>query len=184
MKTLILTLGVLLLGPTAFAGKKLSYGQLKEACRNPEKFHNQIKPANLEITCSDVQTQWLPIEEGSFNMGRIRKISINMTSDKYDVPATSRELPVERQMGVCPRFKEVVEKVQLTRPTTCEEILDFDGNEIEFCAGMIDDVRRSNPGSIIIGESGRTIHFCSPSPSRPGNGGNGDQDQGKGRKRK
>ena len=75
-------------------------------------------------------------------------------------------------------YKQVKEA---TRPTTCEEILDFDGTEIQYCAGLLDDIRRSNPGSITIIDSGRTIHFCAPNQPRQPNPPSPPKNPGKGK---
>lgn len=167
MKT-FLVLGALVLGMSAQAAtQRLSYDQVKEACRNPGNFHNQIKPANMEITCSDVQTRWIPVQEGEYTLPRMRKVTMTMTSDKYDVPGAAKDVATPSQGGACPRFKEVIEKVQATRSTTCEEILAFNGNEIQYCTGVIDEIRGSNPGSISIVDSGRVVSVCSPALPTP-----------------
>ncbi len=181
MKITLIALATLAASSSAIAGQRLNYEQVKEACRNPEKFHNQIKPGNMEITCSDLQTRWVPVDSDSYELPRMRKVTMSMTSDKYDIPASGRDMAAEPQGGECPRFKETIERVQATRATSCEEILDFDGSEIQFCAGLLDDIRRSNPGSISIVDSGRNVHFCSPNnpqqrptppvPPRKGKGG-------------
>lgn len=171
MKMKLLVLAAATLSTSAFGGQRLSYEQVKEACRNPEKFHNQIKPGNMEITCSDMQTRWVAIGNDSFVLPRVRKVTMSMTSDKYEIPASARDMAAEPQGGECPRFKETIERVQATRATSCDEILDFEGTEIQYCAGILDDIRRSNPGSITIIDSGRTIHFCAPNqPRDPGQG--------------
>lgn len=181
MKLKLIAICAAALSTSAFAGQKLSYEQVKEACRNPEKFHNQIKPGNMEITCSDMQTRWVAIGNDSFVLPRVRKVTMSMTSDKYEIPASGRDMATEPQGGECPRFKETIERVQATRPTTCEEILDFDGTEIQYCAGLLDDIRRSNPGSITIIDSGRTIHFCAPNQPRQPNPPGPPKNPGKGK---
>lgn len=168
MKTLFIVFGALVLSVNAIAAQSLSYEQVKEACKNPDSFHNQNKPANMEITCSDVQTRWIPTDSGSYTLPRMRKVTMGMTSDKYDVPGSSKDVASEQQAGECPRFKEVLERIQTTRATTCEEILAFNGSEIQFCVGVLDELRNSNPGAVTIVDSGRSVHFCSPAqPNQP-----------------
>lgn len=168
MKTQFIVFGALVLSSNAFASQRLSYDQVKEACKNPANFQNQIKPANMEITCSDVQTRWVAIGSGTYTLPRMRKVSMGMTSDKYEVPGAAKDVASEQQGGECPRFKETLERIQTTRATTCEEILAFNGTEIQFCTDVIDELRNSNPGAITIADSGRTVHFCNAvQPNQP-----------------
>jgi hypothetical protein len=167
MKTASIVLGALVLCASAHATQRLSYDQVKEACRNPGNFHNQIQPANMEITCSDVQTRWIPVSQGEYTLPRMRKVTMTMTSDKYDVPGSARDVATPQQGGECPRFKEVIEKIQTTRSTTCDEILGFNGTEIQYCTGVLDELRNSNPGAITIIDSGRNVNLCSPQLPTP-----------------
>ncbi len=167
MKTIMFVFGALILCSSSFAAQKLSFEQVKEACEKPSSFQKQIKPANMEITCTDVQSRWIPTEAGNYTLPRARKVTMGMTSDKYDVPGVSRDVAIEQQGGACPRFKETIEKIQTTRSTTCEEILAYNGSEIQFCTGVIDELRNSNPGAIIITDSGRVVQICSPGMANP-----------------
>ena len=53
---LTLTLTILV-GSSAMAAvggdssPRLTFDQLRTACTNPERFHNQVAPKNLEISC-------------------------------------------------------------------------------------------------------------------------------------
>lgn len=167
MKATVLALGSLVLSMNSFAGQKLSYDEVKQACQNPARFHNQIQPANMEISCSDVQTVWVPVANGNYTLPRARKVTVSMTSDKYEIPAFAKEVAIEQQGGPCPAFKEQFERITTTRATTCEEILAFQGTEVQFCTGVLDALRGSNKDAINVTDSGRVVSICNPAMNNP-----------------
>lgn len=176
MMKLVTLCGAVLVATNALAAlpvQKLTYDQLKEGCKDPNQFQRQNKPANMEVSCEDRQTRWVPVDMGNFTLPRARKVAIGLTSDKFDVPGVTKEVATEQQAGTCPKFKEVIEKIQTTRATNCDEILAFQGTEIQFCSTVMDDMRAKNPESITVSDSGRVVDFCNANLGGNGSNGNG-----------
>ncbi len=80
MKTFAASLlSLLCLASVSYAGQKaakedapttpaLSFDKLRVACQNPAKFHNQIAPANIQVTCKDIQEKWVADPDGNLQM--------------------------------------------------------------------------------------------------------------------
>lgn len=136
------------------------FDEIREACKDPAKFQNQIAPKNLQVTCEDRSTKWVSASASTIELARTREVISSLSSDKYTVEATSTYIPMDNQRVACPRFKEVLEEVTFTKATTCEEILEFEGTEAEFCTDILDRVRQSNPKSIKVTDTGSEVDLC------------------------
>jgi len=40
-------------------GASLSFADLRDACLNPSKYHNQRSPSDIQISCKDSQLKWV-----------------------------------------------------------------------------------------------------------------------------
>lgn len=165
----------------AHAGAQLGFSEIREACKDPAKFQNQIAPRNLQVSCEDRSTKWTPVASSTVELTRSREITSSLSSDKYDVAPTVQFLPVDNQLAACPRFKEVREVITFKKATTCDELLEFEGTETDFCEDILDRVRESNPKSIETTETGNTVDLCTqkpaPAPERGQRGQRGQRDQ-------
>ena len=156
---------------TAVAGGKqlADFDALREACKDPAKYQNQIAPSNIQITCTDVQYNWQPSGNGSIQLDTKRFVTSALASDKYDVSASTREVNSGKQVAACPRFKEVTETVNQAKSLTCADLLGFPGTAADYCVALVDDLRKNNPGSVQFADTGRTVDACSGVAPAPGN---------------
>lgn len=145
---------------------QLSFDDLRVACQNPAKFHAQVAPSNIQITCADVQQRWVPDADGAFEMANSRQVTTSVYSDKYTVMPQSSPLIAANQVAACPQFKEVSETIEVARAVTCDEIVSFNGSGIDFCASAADSVRAANKGAIRMADTGRTISLCAGKDDR------------------
>ncbi len=172
MKSAILTIALSALSTPAFAAD-LTFDQIKEACSNPGQFQNQIAPTNLQITCQERVTKWLPHLAKQMALPNSREITASLTSDKYQVAPNVHPMDVAEQYGSCPSFKQILETTNFTKATSCEELLEFNGTEEELCAGILEQARIANPKMVLIEDTGRIEEFCTE------NGNQRPRDEGK-----
>lgn len=162
------------------AGKPLAdFNEVRQACKDPAKYQNQIAPSNIQITCTDVQYNWLPAGNGNIEMATKRFITSALASDKYTVSPNTQEIKSGAQMAACPRFKEVTETVSVPKGLSCDEILSYAGSATDYCLALVNDVRANNPNAVAVAETGRLVDTCNGSavvapaptnPSKPGRG--------------
>jgi hypothetical protein len=168
---------------SAQAGNHLGFEEIRDACLDPAKFQNQIAPTNLQVTCEDRSTKWKAVSSTTVELSRTREIVSSLTSDKYTVAPTTEYIDVASQKATCPRFKEVMETINFTKATSCEELIAFKGTETQFCADILDRVRESNPKAIEVVDTGNEVNLCEAKPQEPTNPceGRGQRGQGGGR---
>jgi hypothetical protein len=162
MKTLLLS--ALFLAAPAYAGSALSFSELREACQDPARFQNQVAPQNIQVSCEERTTRWETDGGSSVELPRSKEIWSSFTSDKYESDTESEKVGVKSQYGRCPRFKEVLEVLNFTKSTSCEEILDFKGGAVDFCADVLERVRENNPKAIEKTATGNTVDLCEEKP--------------------
>jgi hypothetical protein len=138
----------------------LRFEDVKEACLNPARFHNQVAPSNIQIQCRDVQYKWMPDAAGAMNIGTSRQITSSLLSDKYMVGSQSAPLTTPAQSVACPRFKMVEQVVETARAVTCAELVAFKGNAIEFCTATINNLVAANGKAVSSKETGRVVDMC------------------------
>ena len=139
---------------------RISFSELKEACVNPAKFHNQIAPTNIQISCQNLSYKWLPDAEGLLPMPSTRTVKSSVSSDKYTVGTVTAPLASPAQDMNCPRFKQVTNKVETVVNVTCEEILAFQGELTDYCTGALDRLIGANPAAIIQEDTGMSLDTC------------------------
>lgn len=164
MKQLKQTLMIVMagcLGMAAYAGQALSFAELRAACTDPGRFHNQRAPQNIQIACKDVQYRYTPSKSGAANLEVNRWISSSVTSDKYDVGASTSEIAMANEVASCPEFVRVREEISLTRELTCADVVASTGSEMDYCLSLINDLRANNPGAVVVVETEDVISFCS-----------------------
>jgi hypothetical protein len=160
----VLALALALVSATAVAGgstQGLTFDEIRDACQNPSKFQNQLAPSNLQITCEEHVSRWLPYLSKEMQLPRSRYIVSSLTSDKYSVSPSQHAMDVDLQSAQCPSFKEVLEITSFTKATSCDELLGFKGDEQDFCADVCDKARQANPKMVQINDTGRVVEFCS-----------------------
>jgi len=175
---LALVLSLVATSPAFAATHGIGYSDLRDACTNPAKFQNQLAPSNLQISCEEHVSRWLPYNTKAMPLPRSRWIISSLTSDKYTVAPTTSGMPVDQQSGACPSFKETMEVTTFTKATSCDEILGWKGTEQEFCADIVDRARQANPKMVVVKDTGRVVEFCTTNVQQNPGKGEG-QDQGK-----
>lgn len=169
MKTKFVFLSLLCCFATANAGstdqnnagtQNIRFEDLKEACANPARYHNQVAPTNIQISCTELKTKWVADPQEAVSLPTKRLIMTSVISNKYTVSPTTAQLACEPQMEACNQFKQVVESVEAVHTGTCESLMAFQGTAEEYCAANIDSLRVANPDSIKIQETGKKISFC------------------------
>ncbi|PIS10366.1 MAG: hypothetical protein COT73_09765 [Bdellovibrio sp. CG10_big_fil_rev_8_21_14_0_10_47_8] len=138
----------------------LTFDDLKSACENPARFHNQIAPSNIQISCQDLQYKWVPDNEGIVNMPTSRMVTSAVYSDKYSSTPISAPVMTEIQKTGCPQFVEVVESVETVRAVSCDEITAYKGTSIDFCADTVNSLRAANFNAVNSKQTGRVMSLC------------------------
>jgi hypothetical protein len=156
-----LAIALALVSAPAFAGSQgLGFSDIRDACQNPGKFQNQIAPSNLQISCEEHVSRWMPFTAKEMQLPRSRVIIAGLTSDKYEMSPTQHAMNVDMQSAQCPSFKEVIEVTSFTKATSCDELLNWKGTEEDFCADILDRARQGNPKMVQINDTGRVVEFC------------------------
>jgi hypothetical protein len=165
----------------AFAGGAggLTFDQIKDACQNPAKYQNQLAPANLQVTCEEHVSTWVPDVAKGMQLPRSRYVISSLSSDKYQVSPRTHAMDVDMYSAECPNFKEQVQVTTFSKATSCDELLAFKGEESDFCAQILDKARQDNPKIAQLNDTGRVVTFCSEGMEQ-GQGKGQGQGQGKG----
>lgn len=140
--------------------QNVGFTDLKKTCSDPASMQNQIAPTNIQITCKDVITKWLPVGDGAFSMGTSRYVTTSVQSDKYTVAAEDAFVPIANQVATCPRFKQVVETLTVAKATTCAELTSYNGSSTDFCAATLNSMRASNLEAANLTETGAVLDLC------------------------
>ncbi len=144
------------------APQDISFDQFKDACKNPARFHNQIAPSNIQITCKDVQYKWTLNAPGQITLPNSRYVTTGMTSDKYNVKAKTDMVTTNDQVADCFRYKQIGEVLEVSRSITCDEIVAYPGTGAQYCKDVTDSLREDNPGAIQVVDTGHTLDYCTP----------------------
>ena len=173
-----LIFGILVcLAPTVQAGEvsaqHLKFDEIREACMSPARFHNQTAPTNIQISCAEIRTKWVPMEfkdankqqQQSARAQTVRLVMSSLLSDKYAVDVVTDRLPSEDQVFPCAAFKEIKETVETARAVTCADLLSFKGSATDFCATTTGSLRQANASSVLTQDLGRVINMCSKGAS-------------------
>jgi hypothetical protein len=139
---------------------RITFSELKEACVNPAKFHNQIAPTNIQIACQNLSYKWIPDTEGLLPMPSTRTVKSSVSSDKYTVGTVTAPLASPSQDMNCPRFKQVADKVETVVNVTCDEILAFKGELTDYCTGAVDRLIGGNPAAVTQEDTGMSLDTC------------------------
>jgi hypothetical protein len=157
-------LGAILSGVvSAQAATSINFDQMKEACSNPARFHNQNAPKNIEVVCQDSLSKYVPSASGAIKLPVARTVTTSMASDKYSMAAQAADVKMSDSEFSCPKFTKIIENMSLSRRTTCEELLAFEGSATDFCLVQIEDLRASNPEAINMTTTQSVVSLCEKS---------------------
>ncbi len=163
MKKVFLALCCTLASSFAFAGdpvQGLGFDDLKSACQNPAKFHNQVAPTKIQVACSDITYKWVPESDGTFDLPTAHQVTTSVSSDKYSVAPGSYEIATSPQVLACSQYKQVSDKVDLVRAVTCEELIAFTGSASDFCSSAAASMASANKEAVVREDTGKTMSLC------------------------
>jgi hypothetical protein len=143
------------------ATQRISFDEIKTACKNPAAFHSQVAPTNIQLSCKDAQFKWVASVDGSLEMARERSITTALVSDKYEVEAATYKVQVPTQKVGCTRFKQVLDTLETVRTLSCEEIVAIPGTSEEFCTSTLDTLILANPAGVVSKDTGKIMDLCS-----------------------
>ncbi len=138
----------------------IKFEDLKVACTNPSRYHNQVAPSNIQISCSEARTKWIPDPKAAVSLPTKRIIITSVISNKYTVSPVTVAVPSDPQSGECSQYKQVIETVEAVHTGTCEALMTFKGTGEEYCASNIDALRTANPESVRVQDTGKRVSFC------------------------
>lgn len=172
MKKTLFALASLLFALSARAGSEginqsIGFDDMKMACQNPSRFHNQTAPTSIQVSCHDVQYRWVPEDSSAWNLESSRRITTSVMSDKYMVAPATEVVATAPQAVACPNYKQISEVVDTVRAVSCDELIAFSGTGAQFCSQAIDATRSINPQAIMVSDTGQKLSLCA---SRGGGG--------------
>jgi hypothetical protein len=138
----------------------LSFEDIRAACQDPSRFHNQVAPANIRVSCRDAQNRWVPHAGRDIALQGSRQVTTSVISDKYSSTAVTGSMDSAGNLAACPRFKLVAETIETVRAVSCEELIAFSGGALEFCAGSLDSLRQNNPAAVVVADGGQILDLC------------------------
>jgi hypothetical protein len=149
---------------SSFAGQQFvgSFEDIRAACKNPKQFHNQIAPTNIQVSCKDVRTRWVPDAGTAHSLETSHHVTLQVNSDKYTSNSECSNVASEAQTVGCPAYKQVIDTIETVRSVTCEEILAFPGTGVEFCLNAVESLLRDNPDAVTVQATGATFTMCPP----------------------
>lgn len=137
----------------------LTFSDLRMACQNPARFHNQSAPTNIQISCKDIQYKWVPDDGGTVKMANSRNLMTSVYSDKYTVYPTAKGTS-SAQSAPCPQFKQVAEIVETVRALSCDELIAFTGSADDLCLGAVDALKGANKEAVAVSQTGQFFNLC------------------------
>jgi len=165
-KNIFAVLSLALGASAASAGSNVGWQDLKAACENPGRFHNQIAPKNIEISCEDTQTRYLPTKSGTVDLNVSRSVTSSVISDKYSVSPRTDAIAMANEVAACPQYRKVEETLTLNRAISCDEILAYVGSATDFCMGLASELRAANPDVVQVTEKEEYVSLCKTEESR------------------
>ncbi len=144
-------------GPT----QAISIEEFKGRCLHPSDYDKQVAPENISISCTNVETDFVPEAPGSFAMASTRHVTAGVFSSKWHVGGMdAKDVPVQQRNGSCLRFKEVERTLTEARQVSCPEIVAMKGDIQEYCMSVLDSSKAQHPKMIDTKETGRLIDTC------------------------
>ncbi len=137
----------------------LSFDDLRTACQNPARFHNQTAPTNIQISCKDVEYKWIPDGAGTIKMPSARNLTTTVYSDKYTVSPSTNGKSYSKSEP-CAQFKQIAEVAETVRALSCDELIAFTGTADDLCLGTIDALKSANQNAVTVAATGQFFNLC------------------------
>lgn len=157
MKFLVLFLSLLTLN--AFGDDGIA--DLKSGCLNPSRWHNQIPPSEIKITCMDERIEWVRTTDGSGTFYNSRKMCTSAMINKPNIKAPKICEPCgwPDSPFKCEGFKETCSTVAMTYSVTCDQIISMK-DILMFCLNAIDKEVAIDQEILDVKDTGRTKKIC------------------------
>jgi hypothetical protein len=148
-------------GNKASPSEAISFEEFKGRCMHPKDYDKQVAPENISISCTNVETEFVPEAPGAFAMATTRHITAGVFSSKWHVGGVdAKEVPVQQKSGSCLRFKEVERTLTEARQVSCNEIVAMKGDLQDYCMSVVDSSKAQHPKLIETKDTGRMIDTC------------------------
>lgn len=149
----------LLFSITLFGDDGIS--DLKSGCTDPGRWHNQIPPTDIKITCKDERIEWVQTTDGSGTFHNSRKMCTTAITTKPNIKAPKVCTPCgwPDSPFKCTGFKETCSTVALTYSVTCEQILSMK-DILTFCLNAVDKEVALNETILDVKETGKVKMIC------------------------
>lgn len=146
----------------------IGFDEVKAACLNPARFHNQVAPTNIQVSCRDVQLKWVPANDGTVALPTAHAVTTSVMSDKYNVAPVSATMDSAAQVFSCAQYKQVAESLELVRASSCDEMVAYTGSAADFCSAAAATMRANNASAIVTADTGQTVSLCPASAGATG----------------
>jgi hypothetical protein len=139
----------------------ISFEEFKGRCQHPKDYDKQVAPENISISCTNVETDFIPDAPGTFAMMSTRRVTAGVFSNKWHVGGMeAKDVPVQQKSGSCLRFKEVERTLTEARQVSCDEIVAMKGDIQEYCTSVLESSKAQHPKLIDTKETGRMVDTC------------------------
>lgn len=149
---------------SAFAGEnpnieRATLQQLQAKC---ERFINdvQMKPQVVKVICSEISTQWRPIEALPTHLVNVRNIGAQVELKNFQTPNAYGAVSTPVTAASCPRYREVERSVGGIETTiSCQQLLAIK-DLAAFCTPLVDSRLRDDTGAAKYRDTGKVVSFC------------------------
>jgi len=89
-------------------------------------------------------------------------MTTTVISDKYNVVPATNEIAMNTEAASCLNFVRVREDISLVRDLSCEELVAYPGNEVDYCSGLISELKGANQDAVVVVETEQLVSYCAP----------------------
>ena len=168
------------------AAKSISWDEFRARCESPDKFPDvQRAPQNIILTCRDERLNWMAAPQGEINLPAERTVTVQVSSDKFQVNTEQKAVEIMSSPGTCNRYKQVREKVAIEKSLSCAEVVGMKSDAADLCVSALDAAKSGNPKVVEVTETGKAFDTCGTvavvdvPKTDPGKPDNGKPDGGK-----
>lgn len=111
-----------------------SWEQLKEVCQNPGRVNLQRPPGEVTATCVLNRKSWRQNERlDQISFPGTEQLNFEGSTDKTTGLQLSQVVDLPQEVLECPRAEQVEEIYTLSFSSSCQEIVNFEGDFGAFC---------------------------------------------------
>lgn len=142
-----------------YGTQNVSFEDVKLACQDPGRFHNQNPPSQIRIRCTDIENVWERGPEREVTLETARELSNALISNKFVVDESAKPIGTPEDVFACPTFRQVQRELSFERQSSCSEILQYDSLH-DFCLAASNEVQQENPDVVVERETGVIVNSC------------------------